>query len=184
MSSLLLATYNLLIGQILNTSKTKRYCVFTAKDTKEICIEKKAVILWSSPKISKQQRLFSQNLESITSNFSKQTQFYPFSPKRIIPSVAECKNIKDHVSFSHHLASVCPSVVCRKLPHLNLVLWNCCTKIGWDGGWVDYFLNFVPKPHPPFKMATVTENRNFFNCLLLLYYKSKWAQILTAARWQ
>jgi hypothetical protein len=33
-------------------------------------------------------------------------------------------------------------------------------------------------------MAAVTKNRNFFNCPLLLYYKSKWAQILTAATWQ
>jgi hypothetical protein len=28
-------------------------------------------------------------------------------------------------------------------------------------------------PKPPFKMAAVTENRNFFSCPLLLYYKSK-----------
>ena len=41
MFSLLLATYNLLIGQILNTSKTKRHCVFTDKDTKEICVGEK-----------------------------------------------------------------------------------------------------------------------------------------------
>jgi hypothetical protein len=27
-------------------------------------------------------------------------------------------------------------------------------------------------------------NRNFFNCPLLLYYKSKWAQIFTAATWK
>jgi len=25
-------------------------------------------------------------------------------------------------------------------------------------------------------MAAVTKNRNFFNCLLLLYYRSKWAK--------
>ena len=25
----------------------------------------------------------------------------------------------------------------------------------------------------PFKMAAITKNRNFFNCLLLLYYKSQ-----------
>ena len=30
-------------------------------------------------------------------------------------------------------------------------------------------------------MAVVTKNRNFFNWKLLLYYKSKWAQFLTAA---
>ena len=33
-------------------------------------------------------------------------------------------------------------------------------------------------------MAAVTKNRNFFNCPLLLYYKSKWAQIFTAATWK
>ena len=27
-------------------------------------------------------------------------------------------------------------------------------------------------------MVAIIKNRNFFNCLLLLYYKSKWAQIL------
>jgi hypothetical protein len=34
--------------------------------------------------------------------------------------------------------------------------------------------------HYPLKMADITININFFNCLLLLYYKSKWAQIWTA----
>jgi hypothetical protein len=29
--------------------------------------------------------------------------------------------------------------------------------------------------HPPFKMSAVTKSRNFFNCPLLLYYKSKLA---------
>jgi hypothetical protein len=33
------------------------------------------------------------------------------------------------------------------------------------------FQNCVQQPCPPFKMAVITENRNFFNCLLLLYYK-------------
>jgi hypothetical protein len=33
-------------------------------------------------------------------------------------------------------------------------------------------------------MAAVTKNRNFFNCPLLLQYKSKGAQILPAAAWQ
>ena len=33
-------------------------------------------------------------------------------------------------------------------------------------------------------MAAVTKNRNVFNCPLLLYYKSKWAQIFTAATWK
>jgi hypothetical protein len=38
--------------------------------------------------------------------------------------------------------------------------------------------------HPPFKMAAVTKNRNFFSCQFPLYYKSKLTQILTAAIWQ
>jgi hypothetical protein len=40
------------------------------------------------------------------------------------------------------------------------------------------FQNDVWQLYPPFKMATLTKNRNFFICLFLLYYKSKWAQIL------
>ena len=43
------------------------------------------------------------------------------------------------------------------------------------------FQNCVQQPWPQFKMAAVTKNRNFFNCPLLLYYKSKWVQILTAS---
>jgi hypothetical protein len=34
--------------------------------------------------------------------------------------------------------------------------------------WVGPFQNSVQQPHPPFKMAAVTKNRNFFNCPLLL----------------
>jgi hypothetical protein len=49
---------------------------------------------------------------------------------------------------------------------------------------MDPFQNFVRQPCPPFKMAAVTKNRNFFNCPLLLYYKSKWTQIFTAATWK
>jgi hypothetical protein len=37
---------------------------------------------------------------------------------------------------------------------------------------------------PSIQDAAVTKDKNFFNCPLLLYYKSKWAQILTAATWQ
>ena len=51
------------------------------------------------------------------------------------------------------------------------------------GPWVVSFQNCIRQPHPSFKTAAVTKNRNFFNCLLLLYCKSKWAQILTAATW-
>jgi hypothetical protein len=34
--------------------------------------------------------------------------------------------------------------------------------------WVVPFQYCVRQPHPPFKMAAVTKNRNFFNCPLLL----------------
>jgi hypothetical protein len=39
--------------------------------------------------------------------------------------------------------------------------------------WVVPFQNCIRQLHPPFKMAAVTKNRNFFSCPLLLYYKSK-----------
>jgi hypothetical protein len=42
------------------------------------------------------------------------------------------------------------------------------TKPGRDGPWVGPFQNCVRQPRPPFKMSAVTENRNFFNCPLLL----------------
>ena len=45
--------------------------------------------------------------------------------------------------------------------------------VGRDGPWVGSFHNYVQQLRPPFKMAAVTKNRNFFNCPLLLYYKSK-----------
>jgi hypothetical protein len=51
------------------------------------------------------------------------------------------------------------------------------TKPGRDGPWVGPFQKCVRQTCPPFKMAAVTKNRSFFNCPLLLYYKSKWAQI-------
>jgi len=69
-----------------------------------------------------------------------------------------------------------------KRSYLNLLLlWNCWTKFEWDGPCMVSFKNCVGQPRPPFKMANITKNRTFFNWLLLLYYKSKWAQILTAA---
>jgi hypothetical protein len=42
------------------------------------------------------------------------------------------------------------------------------TKPGRDGPWVGPFQNCVRQPRPPFKMAAVAKNRNFFNCSLLL----------------
>jgi hypothetical protein len=61
-----------------------------------------------------------------------------------------------------------------------LLFWNYWTKFGWDGPWVVPLQNCVRQPRIPFKMAAVTKKRNFFNCYLLFYYKSKWAQILIA----
>jgi hypothetical protein len=90
---------------------------------------------------------------------------------------------KGHVSFCHHLASI----VRRKLSHLNLLLWNHWTKLNqtWQGWSLGGSLSkLCLTASPPFKMAAVTKNRHFFNCPLLLYYKSKWAQIVTAATWQ
>ena len=58
------------------------------------------------------------------------------------------------------------------------------TKAGRNGPWVGPFQNCVRPSRPPFKMDAITKNRNFFNCPLLLYYKSKWAQVITAATWQ
>jgi hypothetical protein len=47
---------------------------------------------------------------------------------------------------------------------------NCIQKIlEGDGPWVGPFQNCVRQHRPPFKMAAVTKNRNFFNCPLLLY---------------
>ena len=42
------------------------------------------------------------------------------------------------------------------------------TKLGWDGPWVVFLQNCFGHLCHPFKMASVTENRNFFNFLLLL----------------
>ena len=46
------------------------------------------------------------------------------------------------------------------------------------------FQNCVRQTRPPFKMAAVVKNRNFFNWPVLLYYKSKWAHLFTAATWK
>ena len=42
------------------------------------------------------------------------------------------------------------------------------TKLCWNDPWVGPFQNCVRQPRPPFKMAAVAKNRNFFNCPLLL----------------
>jgi hypothetical protein len=41
---------------------------------------------------------------------------------------------------------------------------------GMVPGWVSFKI-MSDSPCPPFKMAAVAKNRNFFNCPLLLYYK-------------
>ena len=48
-----------------------------------------------------------------------------------------------------------------------------------DGPWVGPFQNYVWQPRPPFKMATVTKNKNFFKWPQLLYFKPECAQIWT-----
>jgi hypothetical protein len=47
------------------------------------------------------------------------------------------------------------------------------SKFGWDGPWVVPFLYCVRQPRPPFKMAAVTKNKNFFSYQFLLYFTSK-----------
>ena len=68
------------------------------------------------------------------------------------------------------LIAHCCFIIVHTRSHLNLLLWNC--KIfGRDGLYMTPFQNCVRQPWPPFKMAAVTKNINFFNCSLLLYYK-------------
>ena len=68
-----------------------------------------------------------------------------------------------------------------KRSHLNLLIWNHFTKLnqvclGWClGGPLLKLCQTAPISR------LVTNNTNFFHCLLMLYYKSKWAQILTVA---
>ena len=52
---------------------------------------------------------------------------------------------------------------------LNQIKANLAGMVlGWS------LFNIVSEQHhPPFKMAAVTKNRNFFSCQFLLYYKSK-----------
>jgi hypothetical protein len=53
------------------------------------------------------------------------------------------------------------------------------SKPGRDGPWVGLFQNCVRQPRPPFKMAAVTKNINFFKWPKLLYFKPECAQIWT-----
>jgi hypothetical protein len=72
-----------------------------------------------------------------------------------------------------------PSQICFKLVQRFQRRRIKCTKPGKDSPWVIPFQNCVLQLHPPFKMVAATKNRNFFNCPLLLYYISKWAQIIS-----
>jgi hypothetical protein len=56
-------------------------------------------------------------------------------------------------------------VVATSLKLLNQIKPNLAVMVP--------FKNLVQQLHPPLKMAAITKHRNFFNCLLLLYYKSK-----------
>jgi hypothetical protein len=62
----------------------------------------------------------------------------------------------------------------RKISQKNPeYMLNYSLPPGRDSPWVVPFQYCVRQLHPPFKMAAVTKNRNFFNCPLLLYFKSK-----------
>ena len=50
------------------------------------------------------------------------------------------------------------------------ILSSWLFSFGWDGPCVVPFQYCVRQPRPPFKIAAVTKNRNFFNFPLLLYH--------------
>jgi hypothetical protein len=52
-----------------------------------------------------------------------------------------------------------------------MVLYEIYREDGGNG--ITFVHMLYNQSRPPFKMAAVTKNRNFFNCPLLLYYKSK-----------
>jgi hypothetical protein len=53
---------------------------------------------------------------------------------------------------------------------LNVIFYKNMPNLhnGRDGHWMGPFQICVWQPRPPFKMAAVTKNRNFFNCPFLL----------------
>jgi hypothetical protein len=63
----------------------------------------------------------------------------------------------------------------NKISHLNLLLWDCCTNLSKIWSFRGPFQNCVWQLRTPFKMVSINKNRNFFNCLLLLYEKSKFS---------
>jgi hypothetical protein len=56
------------------------------------------------------------------------------------------------------------------------------SNLAWMVLWWSPFKMASQQPSTPFKMAVVA--KYLFSCPLLLYYKSKWAQILITATWQ
>jgi hypothetical protein len=61
-----------------------------------------------------------------------------------------------HVSLCHHLG-VHPSVLRRKLSHLNLLLWIDWDIPGRDGPLVGLFQNYIRQHRNPLKMAAATK---------------------------
>jgi len=85
------------------------------------------------------------------------------------------------------LPSLCvrrrPSVVRRKLSHLNLLLWNPWTKLikpGRDGPWVGPFQNCVRQTRPPFAPSFVNYKKG---CTRLAAASDKVYQLLAHGRW-
>ena len=83
------------------------------------------------------------------------------------------------MSFCHHLACVHrPSGVRHTHSHFNL-LWNHWTKFSWDSPCVVSFSNCVRQPYSHSKLLSLLKIKIYSIALLLLYHKSKWAQIST-----
>jgi hypothetical protein len=89
---------------------------------------------------------------------------------------------------SHHFSSVVRTSTFHILIFSSETTGTIATKLWWNGPWMAPFQNCVRWSRLPTKMAAKQKIEKKggwnFNCPLLLYYKSKWAQILTAATWQ
>jgi hypothetical protein len=75
-----------------------------------------------------------------------------------------------------------PNIISTQISEQKILMWFLSHNIPKRNKLAEQ--NCVRQLHPPFKMAAVTTNRNFFSCQFPLYYKSKWTQILIAAIWQ
>jgi hypothetical protein len=89
------------------------------------------------------------------------------------------------VSYCHHFSSVVRPSTFHILIFSSETTGPIATKLWWNGPWMAPFQNCVRWSWLPTKMATKLKIEKKggwnFNCPLLLWYKSKWAQILTAA---